>query len=145
MVYEDAEKLYSEVSRDGQALLEEAFSAIFPNTTAVNANSIPKAYGEIIAYNTTFFPRRDVVQVPLSGASHLRSQVVQVSKDGTTGYALLDCSDGGNVSRCSGLLNHRPCDVYVPRWNSSKESMTAEDLHKSSTYLEVQFAIPARR
>ena len=104
MVYDDAEKLYSEVSKDGQALLEEAFNALLPQTAPLSAASQFKSLGEIIGYNTTLFPRQDVVEVPLAGASHLKSKIVQASQDGKIGYALLDCSDGGHVSRSSGLF-----------------------------------------
>ncbi|KAJ3559346.1 hypothetical protein NM688_g401 [Phlebia brevispora] len=106
MVYEDAEKLYAEVSKDGQALLEAAFNTLLPPSVALDAASAPKAAGEIVGYNTTFFRRRDVVAVPLGGIQQLKSQVIQVSKDGNTGYALLDCSEDGHVSRCSGLFAH---------------------------------------
>ncbi|CAL1697504.1 unnamed protein product [Somion occarium] len=98
MVYKDAEILYSEVRKDGKRLIEEAFKALFPTS----AQSGP---GSIIAYNSTFFPRRDVVKIPLKGsASRLRSQVVQASKDGSCGYALLDGTNGGHISHCTGLF-----------------------------------------
>ncbi len=104
MVYDDAEKLYSEVSKDGQVLLEDAFNALLPQTAPLSAASSFKSLGEIIGYNTTLFPRQDVVEVPLVGASHLKSKVVQASQDGKIGYALLDCSGGGHISRSSGLF-----------------------------------------
>ena len=86
MVYEDAEKLYSEVSKDGQMLLEEAFNALLPRTAPLSAAPNVKSLGEIIGYNTTFFPRRDVVKVPLVGAaSALKSKLVQTSKCGSYG------------------------------------------------------------
>ena len=104
MVYDDAEKLYAEVREDGQSLLEEAFGALFPKSTPLDTTTASKTAGDIVGFNTTFFPRRDVIEVPLSGAAHLKSKVVQASKDGATGYALLDCSEGGNLSRSSGLF-----------------------------------------
>lgn len=98
MVYEDAEKLYTEVRKDGKHMINEAFKALFPSSPDVSP-------GQIVAYNTTFFPRRDVVKIPLSGnGSKLRSQVVQASKDGSYGYALMDGSNGGHVARPTGLF-----------------------------------------
>ncbi|KAK7679936.1 hypothetical protein QCA50_016882 [Cerrena zonata] len=98
MVYDDAEKLYSEVRKDGKHMINEAFKALFPSSSDVAA-------GNIVAYNTTFFPRRDVVKIPLAGnGSRLRNQVVQASKDGSYGYALLDGSNGGHISRPTGLF-----------------------------------------
>ncbi|KAI0799601.1 glycosyl hydrolases family 38 N-terminal domain-containing protein [Irpex lacteus] len=109
MVYDDAEKLYAEVRKDGEAVLEAAFKTLFPTPV--------RAPGSIIAYNTTFFPRRDVVQVPLAGkTSNLKSQVVQASEDGSVGYALLDCSEGGMLLDLRAFTNGH--DHFVLR-NSS--------------------------
>ena len=105
MVYDDAEKLYAEVSKEGEALIEEAFKAIFPPSTSLAGPNIKtKKSGTLVGFNTTFFPRRDIVEVPLVGsASKLRSQVVQASKDGTVGLALMDCTAGGGVAFGTGM------------------------------------------
>ncbi|KAI0654605.1 galactose mutarotase-like domain-containing protein [Cubamyces menziesii] len=105
MVYDDAEKLYAEVSKEGEALIEEAFKAIFPPSTSLaDPNIKTKKSGTLVGFNTTFFPRRDIVEVPLVGsASKLRSQVVQASKDGTVGLALMDCTAGGGVAFGTGM------------------------------------------
>lgn len=105
MVYDDAEKLYAEVRKDGEDLLEEAFAALFPKSVALSKASGVQGSGSIVGYNTTFFNRRDVVEVSLTGsAASLRNKVVQASIDGLTGYALLDCSDGGRIARPTGLF-----------------------------------------
>ncbi|CCM00538.1 uncharacterized protein FIBRA_02572 [Fibroporia radiculosa] len=106
MVYEDAEKLYTEVRKDGRQLLEDAFGALFPKSVPLSdCMTHANKSGRLVAFNTTFFPRRDVVQIPLTGgAASLKSQVVQASKDGTIGYALMDCSSGANVSTTMGLF-----------------------------------------
>ncbi|KAI0776540.1 glycosyl hydrolases family 38 N-terminal domain-containing protein [Trametes elegans] len=105
MVYEDAEKLYAEVRKEGEALIEEAFKAIFPPSTSLTDPAIKtKKTGTLVGYNTTFLPRRDIVEVPLvGGASRLRSQVVQASKDGAVGLALMDSPAGGGVSFGTGM------------------------------------------
>ena len=105
MVYDDAEKLYAEVRKEGEALIEEAFKAIFPSSVALTDPSFKKKTGTLVGYNTTFFPRRDIVEVPLTGggASKLRSQIVQASKDGTVGLALMDCATGGGVAFGTGM------------------------------------------
>ncbi|KAG6862107.1 hypothetical protein C0995_005917 [Termitomyces sp. Mi166 len=99
MVYEDAEKLYEEVRKDGEALLDEAFGVLFPDSVALNASANLKALpptGKIVSFNTTFFRRSDIIQVPLVGAnSGLKSQVLQTSSDGTVGYAVVNTP--GNV------------------------------------------------
>jgi len=104
MVYDDAEKLYAQVKKDGKELIDEAFEAIFgwpssdARTQPVSAN--------FIGFNTTPFPRRDVVKVPFAGphAAKLKSKLVQTTKDGKEGYALMDCSAGSPLSSSSGMF-----------------------------------------
>jgi len=116
MVYDDAEKLYAEIAKDGKHLLEEAFSALFPKSTALpssspysSASNITKApiksssipsQGKLFAFNTTPFARRDVIEIPLgstgSGA-RLRGELVQSSSDGKVGYALMETVQGTEV------------------------------------------------
>ena len=107
MVYDDAEKLYAEVRKDGETLLEEAFKVIFPPSVSLTDPAFKsKKTGTIVGFNTTFFPRRDIVEIPLAGAaSKLRSQVVQASKDGAVGLALMDCRAGGGVSFGTGMYS----------------------------------------
>lgn len=104
MVYEDAEKLYAEIEKDAGKLIEEAFEAIFgvPN---FDARKQPLS-GNVIGFNTTPFPRRDVVKVPLTGrhAAKLRSKLVQTTNGGKEGYALMDCSTGGPMCSPSGMF-----------------------------------------
>lgn len=105
MVYEDAEKLYAEVRKTGDELLEAAFDVIFPSSSPLSLRTLAsslKIPGEVVAYNTTFFPRRDVVQLPLTGSlkaklseMSLAGRAVQLSKDGNVCYALIDSPEGG--------------------------------------------------
>jgi alpha-mannosidase len=107
MVYDNAEKLYAEVRQDGESLLEEAFEALFQKSVPLSSDATLKASdvpGDLVAFNTTFFPRRDVVKIPLRGAaSQLKSKVVQTSVDGNVGYALMDNSGGGSLATPIGL------------------------------------------
>ncbi|KAG2005473.1 alpha-mannosidase [Coprinopsis cinerea AmutBmut pab1-1] len=115
MVYEDAEQLYAEVKRDGEAILEEALSVLFPNSMPLTCNTQSKALAggaKVVALNTTFFPRLDVVQVPLGSSpggngwgwstpggstQSIRSQVHQVSEDGKVGWGIMQCARGGGA------------------------------------------------
>ena len=107
MVYVDAEKLYAEVREDVESLLEDAFDTLFKRSTPLSLTKPLKtssASGNLIAFNTTSFARRDVVKIPLSGAgAQLKSKVVQTSKDGSIGYALMDCAAGGSLAVPTGL------------------------------------------
>lgn len=109
MVYDDAERLYAEVKRDGEALLEEALSVLFPNSTPLTANTRSKALSgstKIIAFNTTFFPRWDIIKIPLAKAgAALKAQVLQASDDGREGYAVVHCEEGGCHSELSSPSN----------------------------------------
>jgi alpha-mannosidase len=107
MVYDDAEKLYDEVRKDGEALLEAAFGVLFPPGsvalgagTTTNLKALPLS-AEVVGYNTTFFPRSDVIQVPPALST---SQVVQTQTIGgaEVGYAVMSCAGGGGVGRFIG-------------------------------------------
>lgn len=94
MVYDDAEKLYAEVAKDGKALMEEALQVLLPNSipltprTKLQPNT---SLNQIVGYNTTFLDRRDIVKVPLAGASAgLKSAVAQVDQNGKVGYAIMN-------------------------------------------------------
>ena len=107
MVYKDAEVLYAEVKRDGEAILEDAFSALLPASVPVLPAMRTKSLGgssKILAFNTTFLPRWDIVRIPsLSKAGPgLKSLILQASEDGKEGYAIMHCPGGGAI----GELKH---------------------------------------
>ena len=108
MVYKDAELIYARVAKDGKALLEAAFKALIPKSVAFSLNQLLQSTipGKIIAYNSTPFPRLDVVQIPLggSGGVKLRSETVQVAKDGKTGFVLVDGTAGPGLAQARGLF-----------------------------------------
>ena len=98
MVYDDAEKLYAEIRKDGEALFDEALHALFPSFVPLTAQ-LP-AGSALVGLNTTFLPRRDIVKVPLGGsASALQASVLQTSRDGKVGYALMSSVEGADVAR----------------------------------------------
>lgn len=97
MVYEDADRLYAEVAKDGKALLKEAFKILFPSSESLASSNMKYMnLDQIIAYNTTFFPRQEIVELPIA-KSALKSQVVQASSDGSVGYALMDFKGGASM------------------------------------------------
>ncbi|KAJ7113374.1 glycoside hydrolase family 38 protein [Mycena epipterygia] len=100
MVYDDAEKLYAEVRKDGEKMIDDALDVILGDGAQRLAGAT--ALEQVVAYNTTFFPRREVVRLPLAaGASALKAQVAQVSKDGREGYAVVHCAGGGRPAGVS--------------------------------------------
>ena len=67
MVYEDAEALYAEVKKGCEEILEEAFCVLFPGSVPVQSSMRSKSLGgssKIIAFNTTFFSRWDIIRIP---------------------------------------------------------------------------------
>ena len=104
MVYEDAEKIYAQVKKDGSELIEEAFKVIFGcQSSDARTQHVSETF---IGFNTTPFPRRDVVKVPFAGphTAKLRSRLVQTTRDGKEGYALMNCPFGGPLSSSSGMF-----------------------------------------
>lgn len=109
MVYEDAEQLYAEVARDGKALFKEATSTylrdIIPLSSIIESQALVEN-GHLIALNTVHHTRREVVEIPLLGpaAIRLKSEVVQISRDGSKGYALMGSEDNrGGFLRAKGI------------------------------------------
>ncbi|KAF7352563.1 Glycoside hydrolase family 38 protein [Mycena venus] len=99
MAYDDAEQLYAEVREAGRKILDEALDVILGGHTLHPDAASITALDQLVAYNTTFFPRREVVQVPLpAGDSALKGQVAQLAADGKTGYAVVHCASGGKPS-----------------------------------------------
>ncbi|KAL0956195.1 hypothetical protein HGRIS_002352 [Hohenbuehelia grisea] len=139
MVYEDAEKLYAEVRKDGEKMLDDAFDVIFPGS--VPLEKCAGATGQIVAFNTTFFPRREVIKVPLHQAPSLREQAIQISSDGRTGYALVDCMFGAGPSAgmCSDMYpasaHTNGSDHFVLR--NSRVQLTISD-GRITSLLDVQ-------
>lgn len=134
MVYEDAERLYAEVRKDVEKLIDEAIEALFPSPSRISSRPLKESpSGNIVALNTTFFPRRDIVKIPLASRSSLTSKVVQIDKDNGSGYALLDCSDGGHVSCCRGL--YADCmpasgESLISLWNAYSPLTSLGSFHQ---------------
>ena len=104
-VYEDAEHIYEDIAKKGKRLIEEAIKVLIPSSIplSLEAQPIPKIEkGNIIAINTLHIPRREIITVPLSGlavpVSMLKSDVVQVSRDGKNGYAIVEAGSSSVVS-----------------------------------------------
>ncbi|KZT52183.1 glycoside hydrolase family 38 protein [Calocera cornea HHB12733] len=100
MVYDDAERIYAKVAKNGSQLLDEAVQALFKSSAPISPTApfthASTSKGKIIAINTLGKPRREVVEINVSGkgADVLKSQAVQISKSGEKGYVLVDVTDG---------------------------------------------------
>jgi hypothetical protein len=99
MVYEDAEKLYTEVRRDSEALVDQALRILYPGSVPLSSVSTVPAVAPltVFAHNTTPFPRRDIVRVPLAMGRTSSGNVLQLTSDGKEGYVVLESSAGGGL------------------------------------------------
>ena len=104
MVYDDAEELYAQVYKDGNEVIEKAFDILVPDSVPFRAGcTVPSKASRIVAVNTTPFPRREVVEVPL--VSQLRRETVQVAKAGDVGYVLVEDEAGSSTVGVRGMFS----------------------------------------
>ena len=99
MVYQDAEKLYAEVRADVEAVIDNALCALYPGSVQLSPVGTAPTSGPltVFAHNTTPFPRRDIVRVPLAGGRISSGNVSQTTSDGKEGYVVLEGGAGGGL------------------------------------------------
>lgn len=107
MVYDDAEKLYAEVRKDGDAMLDEAFSVLFPDSRPMTTATVLNIQ-QLIAYNTTFFPRQQVVKVPFNRSKGIRAHGLQVSRTEDVAYYVMGAKAAGPSQAISDLNDIAP-------------------------------------
>ncbi|KAF7428479.1 Glycoside hydrolase, 38 vacuolar alpha mannosidase [Pleurotus ostreatus] len=112
MVYDDAEKLYAEVRKDGDAMLDEAFSVLFPDSRPMTTATVSNIQ-QLIAYNTTFFPRQQVVKVPFNRSKGVRAHGLQVSRTEDVAYCVMGAKAAGPSQAISDLNDIAPVSVYT--------------------------------
>jgi len=99
MVYDDAEKLYAEVRADAEAVVDNALCVLYPGSALLSSVATASASGPltVFAHNTTPFPRRDIVRVPLAEGRISSGNVLQTTSDGKEGYVVLEGGAGGGL------------------------------------------------
>jgi len=99
MVYDDAEKLYAEVRADAEAVVDNALCVLYPDSAPLSSVASAPASGPltVFAHNTTPFPRRDIVRVPLAEGRISSGNVLQTTSDGKEGYVVLEGGAGGGL------------------------------------------------
>lgn len=117
MVYEDANKLYSEVRRDCYAMLDKALGVLLAGTFPAFTGSLSaKNVCAVLAFNPTPFPRQDVIEFPYPGdGSLLSTSIVQTSLDGKSGYALINCQEHELVGQPTEIPTH--CGPVSGMWS----------------------------
>jgi len=107
MVYDDAEKYYAAIFKSCSHMLEQAFQALFPNSSSSLLDASSSSGGKIFGINTSRVARREVVEVELDAKkkdSALRASVAQVSKDGKKGWLIVDAKKGEGVAEVKGVF-----------------------------------------
>ena len=117
MVYQDAEKLYTEVRADAEAAVNEALCVLYLDSVPLSSAGAKLASGPLTMFehDTMPFPRRDIVCVPLAEGRISSGDVLQTTSDGKEGHVALE---GG----ASGVL-------FLPSQISEKGLRWCANLH----------------
>ncbi|OAV97592.1 hypothetical protein PTTG_01907 [Puccinia triticina 1-1 BBBD Race 1] len=104
-VYEDAEKLYAEVTQKGKDLLEAARQAALSGSQAIDvASASPSRGGSLIGLNTLSFPRQEVIRVPLEMYDG-RSAFSASKTDDDSGFVIAKDGFGNGLLELESLSN----------------------------------------
>jgi hypothetical protein len=88
LAYVDAEQYYAEVRKDGTELIEEAFKTLFPLSSPLD-KTVKLQNEEVIAINTTFIPRREVIEINAATEGAIQKA------DKTSAFAVVDSAGAG--------------------------------------------------
>ena len=95
-IYEDAMAKYAAIQKSITHVLNEAYSVLYRHSKAISVDEPAPAVGTIFAVNNIpDYPRQEVVSVPLKAHGGIKSSSAQISKDGKTGYVLVDATRDG--------------------------------------------------
>jgi alpha-mannosidase len=143
MVYEDAEKLYTEVQKDGSELIEQALKVLFPSSAPFFTSplNVSEGSGTVIAFNTTPFSRSEVVRIPVEGDDGLESKLVKMSEEqqiafqvnGDCGYVLMTAEAESLFGFCTAITpkHAAPCGVPSSCSSNSLVFVTHSIVHTS--------------
>lgn len=93
MIYEDAEAKYAFIQKAINKVLEDAYAVVYKGSLPIDDAS--GSTGDIFAVNTIHnYPRQAVISLPLAAHVAARDSSVQVSKDGKTGFLLIEAKAG---------------------------------------------------
>ena len=98
-IYEDAEAKYAAIQKSITAVLNEARSVLYKNSSTISADDPVTSAGTIFAINNIpNYMRQEIVAVPLKAHSELKACSAQLSHDGQTGYVFVDAARNGERS-----------------------------------------------
>lgn len=90
MAYDDAEKIYAEVAAKGSALLESALKALYPSSLPFKSSNSHSGGDELIAINTSPYPRRELVKISLESARERSDAFIQLAGDSKGAWVLFE-------------------------------------------------------
>jgi alpha-mannosidase len=113
-VYEDAEKIYNRITKDAKQIIHDALKVLVPKLVhfstgnlALRGAKIQK--GRLVTLNTVHARRREVVSVDMGVSidplltKYMKEDLVQVSRDGRTGYVVAE-NPGAGYAPVTGLF-----------------------------------------
>lgn len=89
-------QIYAEVTEKGNELLEEAFKAILPSSEPRSKGNCHSSGDELVAINTSPYPRRELVKISLETARARSNAAIQLSSDGAA-YVLFENEKGDTI------------------------------------------------
>lgn len=107
-MYDDAEKIYNWIAKEAKEIIHEALGILVPKSIPLPAGGLvlhkqQVQKGRLIALNTVHAHRREVVPVDINPngsvdpllARYMKKDLVQVSRDGRTGYVIAENAGAG--------------------------------------------------
>ncbi|KAK1922964.1 alpha-mannosidase [Papiliotrema laurentii] len=106
MIYDDAEEKYAALAKSVNAVIDEAHAVLYDGSKAL-APGGDGTKGTLFAVNNIpDYPRQEVIAVPTDAHGLVKSTAAQISRDGETGYVLVEAGRNGMeeiVARPKGL------------------------------------------
>ncbi len=135
LIYEDAEEKYAGIQKSIMKVLDEAYAILYRSSKEISAGAPARGNGTIFAINNIpNYPRQEVVAIPLVAHGEVKSCSAQISKDGETGYVLIDATKNG------GSMIGMPKGLYadVPRVSVAQEGAETFVMTNSSVRMTVK-------
>ncbi|PLW47412.1 hypothetical protein PCANC_05854 [Puccinia coronata f. sp. avenae] len=144
LVYDDVEKLYAEVSRKGEALLEAARQAALCGTQTIDVESAcPDGGGRFVGLNTLSFPRQEIIRIPLQIYDG-RSAFTLSKAHEDSGFIIAKDKTGNGLIELEGLENMR-ANIRLATASVVQDPNTNE-IHYvlANKFLEIQISTRGR-
>ncbi|GAA5949430.1 hypothetical protein JCM3765_003406 [Sporobolomyces pararoseus] len=135
LVYEDAEKIYANITSKGSDLLSDALDALLPSTVSAGSVSLEKAssHDTLCAVSTTTLPRRSLAKIPLAAARALSDAAIQPCRgeEDSSAYVVLEVGEKGGLlaeSKTSDEAHKAGWNVRARKTENDSITLSNDDL-----------------